>query len=513
MKYLRILLTLLACIVSFSIYSQSYQELKKSADKGDPEALGKLGACYYWGQNGVEKDYTKAFKLLNEATNRGYMAAKYVLAGCYENGHGTSQNKDKAISLYKESYDFGIGLAAKSLGKLYVNENDYDNARIWFEKCESLNDGYVNWMLGSIYYFGLETDIDYDKSFNYYKESHDTGYINAYYSLGLCYYLGHGIDKDEKEAVNLWKECGNNSAALNKLGICYSEGKGVKKDIKTAIDYWERAYALGDLTACYNLGIIYLNGTDVKENIELAKRYFEDGALKGHKESARKLGLQYLIGEKLPYSISLGNKYLTISANAGDGDSQYLVGSFLIQGDSIPQDSIQGLKYMKLAADQFHKEALEYYADWNYSVADINTAIEYWEKGVSVKNVHCMNNLGVCYINGLGKSIDYSKGFRLFEDSYQIKENPLSLVNMAECYYSGHGVSINYETTCSLLEKAMRFEDVSSSAYFLLSKCYRFGRGVHQNIQEADRLLNIASQMGNADAIAISNLIVSQTNK
>lgn len=514
MNYYRHIILILMQILFIPLHAQSIQDLIKGADKGDPEAIGKLGLCYYFGENGVNQDYSKAFRYLTESVNKGSIPSKYLLAMCYEKGNGTPQNTDIAIQLFMEAYEGGIVLAAKSLGTYYLNKGNYQKAKIWFDKCESLNDGYVNWALGNIYYLGLDVQKNFNKSFDYFSKSCSMGYKQAYYNLGLSYFMGQGIEKDENRAVELWKKCAEFDLvpALNKLGMCYSEGKGVNKDIHTAIAYWERAYSLGDLDASYNLAITYYYGDKNIENLNLAIQYWDAGAIKGHKESARKLGLQYLIGEKIPYSISKAIKYLTISADKGDADSQYFLGAVLIKGDSVPQDTIRGLHYMKLAADQSQKNALEYYADWNYVVSDINSAIHYWEKGVAINSTHCMNNLGRCYIEGIGKEVDYSKGFRLFENAYNLEANSLSLSNMADSYYNGYGVPQDYKKASELLKESINFDDSPSSAYFLLSKCYRFGRGVDKNIHEADRLLKIASQKGNSDAIAISSLLLSHVD-
>lgn len=505
------LFLLIVALMTCTTHAQSIQDLIKGAEKGEPEALGKLGLCYFIGQNGVEQDYTKAFSNLTESAQKGFNPSKLVLGDCYENGKGTSRDKRKAIQLYQEAYDGGILMAAKYLGRLYLNDQDYQKAKIWLEKCQTLNDGYVNWALGNIYYFGLGTNIDYNKAYVSFTKSSTLGYRDAYYSLGLCYSEGNGVNKDDEMAVSLWKkgsELGD-KFSLRKLGICYSEGVGVGKDIHLAINYWERAYSLGDMESGYNLGITYFDEKNGVKNIDTAIKYWNAGAIKGHIKSARKLGLQYLIGKECSFSIARAYKYLSISADKGDADSQYFVGAFLIRGDSIPQDTILGLQYMKLAADQSHKKALEYYSDWNYTISNIDTAILYWEKGVKINSTHCMNNLGVCYIEGKGKNVDFKKGFSLFEEAYHIEPNPLSLLNLAECYYNGSGVDQNYEMTYKLLMKSIDFEDAPSSAYFLLSKCYRFGRGVPKNLKEADRLLDIASQKGNNSAIAISSLITS----
>ena len=54
---------------------------------------------YYLGA-GVEKDYQKAFKWLNLASEQNYIDAKYNLGVMYEFGEGVNQSYEKAYEYY-----------------------------------------------------------------------------------------------------------------------------------------------------------------------------------------------------------------------------------------------------------------------------------------------------------------------------------------------------------------------------------------------------------------------------
>ncbi len=65
------------------------------------------GAYYYFGLGEIEKDYTKAFKIIKECADKGHIAAIYDLgANFYFNGNGTNINyylADRYLNIAKES--------------------------------------------------------------------------------------------------------------------------------------------------------------------------------------------------------------------------------------------------------------------------------------------------------------------------------------------------------------------------------------------------------------------------
>ena len=106
-----------------------YPQIIKLANSQDVDENEKvyakfvIGAYYYFGLCGVEKNYKKAFEIIKECANSGHIAAIYDLgANFYYNGNGTEKNSKlseyylrvakeaglkRAIDKYKE-YDYCI---------------------------------------------------------------------------------------------------------------------------------------------------------------------------------------------------------------------------------------------------------------------------------------------------------------------------------------------------------------------------------------------------------------------
>lgn len=93
---------------------------KSGALLGNADAAWKLGLIYK-----DEMEYTDAFKFFLKASEGGQGMAMYELAKLYENGLGTSYNKEKAIEWYKKSSEASYIAnkeAQKALKRLGANE-------------------------------------------------------------------------------------------------------------------------------------------------------------------------------------------------------------------------------------------------------------------------------------------------------------------------------------------------------------------------------------------------------
>lgn len=64
-------------------------------------ALHHIGYIYYYGMNGVKKNYDEAYKNFKKASDNGCLPSMYYLALCYEFGSGVSKDLSKA-QYYKE---------------------------------------------------------------------------------------------------------------------------------------------------------------------------------------------------------------------------------------------------------------------------------------------------------------------------------------------------------------------------------------------------------------------------
>lgn len=98
--------------------------LKRPAANGNTKAQLYLGKIYKKGVE-VQKNKKRAFELFESASYRE-PEAKYELALCYFNAHGTQRDYYEAIRLFKEASNQGVSKATTFLEKL----NEFESKRV-----------------------------------------------------------------------------------------------------------------------------------------------------------------------------------------------------------------------------------------------------------------------------------------------------------------------------------------------------------------------------------------------
>lgn len=100
-------------------YKNAFNEYKKLAEEGNPEAEFAIGIMYMEG-NGTEKAPSLGFSWTKKAAEKKWPAAQYNLGLMYDNGDGVERNYKKAVELYFKASAQGVTAATIALGSMYV---------------------------------------------------------------------------------------------------------------------------------------------------------------------------------------------------------------------------------------------------------------------------------------------------------------------------------------------------------------------------------------------------------
>lgn len=113
---------------AFELYQQAYED-------GDPDSIFYLGRMHYLGK-GTEENDAMAFCLLKEASERGYKIANCFLGSLYAAGiEGViEKNSDIALEYLSDVTEDYESDAWYIKGRIYLSENNMDEARKWFSK-------------------------------------------------------------------------------------------------------------------------------------------------------------------------------------------------------------------------------------------------------------------------------------------------------------------------------------------------------------------------------------------
>ena len=203
------------------------------------------------------------------------------------------------------------------------------------------------------------------------------------------------------------------------------------------------------------------------------------------------------------YSVELVRK-----AESGDAKAQFELGKQLC------------FKSKTEAVHWWQKSAEQGYAWGQYALGncyyngtivpqDYEVAVSLYSKAAKQGVAEAQYQLGECYYKGLGISQNYEIAILWYEKSAKYPYSWaqwMAQCRLGECYYEGKGVNSDYDKAAKYFMMANE-HDYYGAAAFYLSKCYRFGRGVPQDVAKADSLQKEALEKGWDEAKSLDDLL------
>lgn len=227
---------------------KAFQIMKECADYGFIPAQCQLGMYYFWG-TGTEQDYVKAVEWYRKAADQGYSPAKNNLGDCYAVGKGVEQDYVKAAEWFREAADQGYYWGQRNLGNCYSKgdgvEQDYMKAVEWYRKGYDPKDIED---IAKVY----ENKQDYENALKcrYAAVEANSTYSISISNIGWHFYYGKGVDVDYNKAYKQFESAYNikpdDGWVCNKMGECYEYGRGVNKNIDEAKKYYKKAADAGN---------------------------------------------------------------------------------------------------------------------------------------------------------------------------------------------------------------------------------------------------------------------------
>jgi TPR repeat protein len=231
-------------------------------------------------------------------TLAGNAQAMYQLGMLYWDGHGTSQNQERALELLRAAAKGGVLYAAYNLAVAY--DNGYHVAKSHYKALgyylQAARLGYAEAMhaVGSFYYWGQGVTQDYAKARYWYRKSANLGCADGMCDLARCYQI-RGSQQNEPLAIH-WLRKAVSAGCLRAqtwLGLAYAcEGQ---EDWSQARYWLEQAAENQQAHAMYALGLWAENGWNNEENLADAAFWFRHAASLGHERAM--LHLAELQGE------------------------------------------------------------------------------------------------------------------------------------------------------------------------------------------------------------------------
>ena len=385
-----------------------------------------------YGKDAKLNDFKKAEQLLLSESQRGNVLAVYDLGKLYSTDKLGERNEETSIAKYTRALQGFLQIEPNSkklkpyvqyrIGKMFCyglgTEQDYEKAFEWFERSAKQKNKFAQFSLANLYYYGSGVEKDLSQAFLWYQRSSSQGQPYAAYSIAQMYRYGEYVTKDNDTAQRYYKQALSgflkienddmaNDDLFYKLGQMFKLGLGTNSDVTKAIEYFRRSAEMNNKNGLFEYGKALLTGEHIPQDTDSAVKLLEKAVKLKNSNAKRFLALEYISGEHLEQDFEKGIALLTECADSGDVIASYRLGKIYLQGEIMPQNLDKAEKYLLLAEDSEYTQyalAKLYLQEEKY---DIQKAVDYFENGAD-KNHWASYQLGRIYLFG-AKDIERDK--------------------------------------------------------------------------------------------------------
>lgn len=169
--------------------------------------------------------------------------------------------------------------------------------------------------------YGINTDVNLQRTVKIYKYLAKTGNIVAIRELGCMYLKGEGVNQDYKLAYYLLKKAclAKDTKALCIMAKVYQRGLGVKSNQKIAFKLYLQASRLGSPQGYFGVGNMLYKGLGTKQDYKEAEKYLLKGSDKGSAKCDFLLANYYAFGFGGSPDYTKAKDYLTKAVKNGHG--------------------------------------------------------------------------------------------------------------------------------------------------------------------------------------------------
>lgn len=377
-----------------------------------------------YGKDAKLNDFKKAEQLLLSESQRGNVLAVYDLGKLYSTNKLGERNEEMSIAKYTQALQGFLQIEPNSkklnpyvqyrIGKMFCyglgTEQDYEKAFEWFERSAKQKNKFAQFSLANLYYYGSGVEKDLSQAFLWYQRSSSQGQPYAAYSIAQMYRYGEYVTKDNDTAQRYYKQALSgflkiesddmaNDDLFYKLGQMFKLGLGTNSDVTKAIEYFRRSAEMNNKNGLFEYGKALLIGEHIPQNTDSAVKLLEKAVKLKNSNAKRFLALEYISGEHLEQDIEKGIALLTECADSGDVIASYRLGKIYLQGEIMFQNLDKAERYLLLAEDNEYVQyalAKLYLQEEKY---EIQKAVNYFGRSAD-KNHWASYQLGRIYLFG-----------------------------------------------------------------------------------------------------------------
>ena len=318
------------------------------------------------------EDFQKAEQLLLNESGAGNVLAIQDLGKLYSTDKLGEKDEKKSFSFYEEAFqgfmeiepdsDFMFPYEPKykgqvmkpvdmrsyvwyRIGKMHCyglgTEQDYEKAFEWFLKSDQEGNKFAQYSLANLYYYGNGVEKDLSQAFLWYQKSASQGQPYASYAAAQMYSKGEYVAENKETAQRYYKAALSGFLELEskdqaddnlfyKIGVMYKNELGTEADISKAIDYFKRSAEMNNKNGLYEYGKALIQGNHIEADLEKGLECVEKAMKLKNSNAKRFFALEYISGEHFSQDIEKGLFMLTECADKGDSFACFQLGQFYL---------------------------------------------------------------------------------------------------------------------------------------------------------------------------------------
>ena len=300
------------------------------------------------------EDFKKAEQILISESEKGNLLAIHDLGKLYSTDKLGEKNDEKSFSFYREALH-AFTVIEPNADSVFPYEPRYEGQNMKSADMRS----YVWYRIGKMHCYGLGTEQNYEKAFEWFLKSAQEGNKFSQYSLANLYYYGNGAEKNLKEAFGWYMRSAKQGQPYASYAVAqmYSKGEYVEHDEKTAQEYYNQALSgflkleadgQADDNLFYKIGAMYKNGLGTEADMNKAIGYFKRSAELNNKNGLYEYGKALLLGDKdIPKAMDCLEKAIRL----GNLNAKRFLALEYISGEHIEQDIDKGIEMLTECAD------------------------------------------------------------------------------------------------------------------------------------------------------------------
>jgi len=313
-------------------------------------------------------------------------------------------------------------------------------------------DSDAQFVLGSMFHFGLETEQDHKAARHWYTLAARQNHRPAQMNLAMLCEQGLGGERSYDTAKSLYlavADAGEGGSATPeatvlvqnpktlagrvsgsfspvsiqaeaefRLGVMFESGHATgHKNATTAALWYKRAAEHGHPQAQTDLGYLYEYGIGVSQDDQAAVYWYGKAAEQGYNYGQRNLGMMYARGRGVPQDNALAIQWVEKAAQQGHSQAQFDLGSWYRIGSMGLHDDVQALRWIRESAKQGYPDALNdlgaMYLGGDGVPKDLEQATFWLEQALKKGVIVAAGNLAVAY-NELGRHEEIEKLYASF---------------------------------------------------------------------------------------------------